>query len=60
MNLNEYIQLQEQVDALYTDLENSTTDSEAAGIQRKIDILELKIEDLLYVNNDRYVEQEEY
>jgi len=60
MNLNDYMALEAQVEALYTDLEQARTTSEADGIQRKIDILEFKIENILNIDNNRYVEEEEY
>lgn len=60
MNLSEYMTLQAQLEDLYTDLERARTDSEADGIQRKIDIIELRVDEILNVDNDRYIEEEEY
>lgn len=61
MNLSEYMSLQAQLEDLYTDLELAKNDSEADGIQRKIDIIELKVDEILNIDNNRYIEeQEEY
>ena len=61
MNLSEYMSLQDQLEDLYTDLELAKKDSEADGIQRKIDIIELRVDEILDIDNNRYIEeQEEY
>lgn len=59
MNLSEYMSLQAQLEDLYTDLERAKTDSEADGIQRKIDIIEIRVDEILNIDNDRYIEEEQ-
>lgn len=62
MNLNEYITAEEELERLYTLLENIENDSEADGILRRVDLLERRISE--YLEEDKYIlkytEEEEY